>query len=120
MRRFRSQRGEGQLGCVVGLLLLLAAIFVAYKMVPIKVKAAGLRGEVVDEAKHAGTRNNEQITKAILRKAEMEGLPVARDNVRIHRSANTIRVEVEYVVPVEFPGFTYEWNFRHTAENPIF
>ena len=120
MRRFRSQRGEGQFGCVVGLLLLLAAIFVAYKMVPIKVKAAELRGEVVDEAKHAGTRNDEQITKAILRKAEQTGLPVSRDNIRISRSSNMIRVDVEYVVPVEFPGFTYEWNFHHSAENPIF
>ena len=44
MRRFRSQRGEGQLGCVVGLVLLLVGVFVAYKMVPIKVKAAELRG----------------------------------------------------------------------------
>ncbi|HUP48504.1 MAG TPA: hypothetical protein VNA04_06920 [Thermoanaerobaculia bacterium] len=120
MRRFRSQRGEGQFGCVVGLLLLLAAIFVAYKMVPIKVKAAELRGEVVDEAKHAGSRGDDRIMKAILLKAEQTGLPVTKENVRIHRSANTIRVEVEYVVPVEFPGFTYEWSFRHVAENPIF
>ena len=120
MRRFRSQRGEGQFGCVVGLLLLLAAIFVAYKMEPIKVKAAELRGEIVDEAKHAGTRKDPQIIKAILLKAEQNGLPVTRDDIKIVRAANTIRVDVEYVVPVEFPGYTYEWHFHHSAENPIF
>ena len=120
MRRFRSQRGEGQLGCVVGLVMLLAAIFVAYKMVPVKVRAAALRGEIVDEAKSAGVRNDEQIRRNIIRTAEANDLPVGRENIEIFRSANTIRVEVSYEVPVEFPGYTYTWQFHHTAENPIF
>lgn len=120
MRRFRSQRGEGQLGCVVGLLVLLAAIFVAYKMVPVKVKAAELRGEVVDEAKSAGVRSDEQIARNILRTAEANNLPVSKEDIQITRTANTIRVEVNYTVPIEFPGYTYNWDFRHVAENPIF
>ena len=119
MRRFR-ERGEGQFGCVVALLLLLVAIFVAYKMVPVKVKAAELRGEVVDEAKNAGTRSDETILKSILAKAQQLELPVTADDVQVSRSGSRIHVVVQYVVPVEFPGFTYQWNFRHEAENPIF
>lgn len=119
MRRFR-ERGEGQFGCVVALLLLLAAIFVAYKMVPIKVKAAELRGEVIDEAKNGGTRNDSTIIKTILNTASRLNLPVQKEDIEIHRSAHDIRIRVEYVVPIEFPGFTYEWKFRHEAENPIF
>jgi hypothetical protein len=120
MQRFRGQRGEGQLGCVVGLLVLLAAIYVAYKMVPIKVKSAQVRGEVVDEAKSAGMRGDEQIAKNILRVAEAEGIPLTREDIEISRVANTIRVEVTYTIPIEFPGYTYNWEFHHVAENPIF
>ena len=120
MRRFRSQRGEGQLGCVIGLLLLLVAIFVAYKMVPVKVRAAALRGEIVDEAKSAGVRSDEAITRNIIRTAEQNDLPVGRENIEISRTSSTIRVEVTYEVPVEFPGYTYNWSFHHVAENPIF
>lgn len=120
MRRFRSQRGEGQFGCVVALLLLLVAIFIAYKMVPVKVKAAELRGEVVDEAKNGGVRGDDQIIKTILAVAERNNLPVSKEDIQISRTSNSIRVEVNYTVPVEFPGFTYQWNFRHVAENPIF
>ena len=40
MRRNRREKGEGQLGCLVGLIILALAVFVAWKMVPIKVKAA--------------------------------------------------------------------------------
>ena len=120
MRESRIQRGEGQFGCVVALLLMLAAIFFAYKIIPVKVRAAELRGVVVDEAKNAGARTDQRIIRAILEKAEQEGLPVTKESITIHRTASTIRVDVEYMVPVEFPGYTHEWNFHHVAENPIF
>lgn len=120
MRGFRGQRGEGQFGCVVGLILMLIAAFVAYKMVPIKVRAAELRQEVVDEAKSAGTHNDKRIMAIILKKAEDVNLPVAEENVDINRHGDNIVVDVQYVVPVEFPGFTYQWKFHHRAENPIF
>ena len=120
MRRYRGQRGEGQFGCVIGLILLLAGVFVAYKMIPIKVKAAELRQEVVDEAKSAGTHGDDRIRQAIVAKAEQQGLPVSEGDVKISRGGNVITVDVQYVVPVEFPGFTYQWQFHHHAENPIF
>ncbi|HET7712740.1 MAG TPA: hypothetical protein VFL80_12480 [Thermoanaerobaculia bacterium] len=105
---------------MVGAVILLIAIFVAYKMVPVKVKAAELRQTVVDEAKSAGTHNDDRIRKAILATAEKEQLPVTEDNIKISRTGNTIEVIVEYVVPVEFPGYIHQWKFRHRAENPIF
>jgi hypothetical protein len=121
MRRRRwSERGEGQMGCLVGVALMAIAIFIAYKMVPIKVRAAELRQEVVDQAKAAGMRGDDRIMAAILRKAQDENLPVTEDNVQIHRTANTISVDVDYVVPVDFPGYKYQWGFHHHAENPIF
>lgn len=120
MLRNRRERGEGQFGCLVGLALLLVAALVAYKMIPIKVKAAEMRDVVVDEAKSAGQHTNKQMTQAILLKAEQLEFPVSEQNIVIKRAANTVRVDVEYVVPVEFPGYTYQWKFHHSSENPIF
>lgn len=121
MRRNRqSERGEGQLGCVFGLILMLLAILVAYKMIPIKVKAAELRQTVVDEAKSAGTHSDSVILQSILAKADSLKLPVTEDDVTINRKSGSISVEVQYTVPVQFPGYTYNWRFRHFADNPIF
>jgi hypothetical protein len=120
MRRYRFQRGEGQGGCVVGIVLLLIGVFIAYKLIPVKVKAAELRQTVVDEAKMAGTRSDNRIMTGILRKAEELRLPVTEDNVKINRGNNQIRVDVRYVVPIDFPGYVYKWNFHHSADNPIF
>ena len=120
MRRSRREAGEGQIGCLVGLVLLLIAIFIAWKVIPIKVRAADLRQTVVDEAKSAGTHNNAQITKYILAKAQDVDLPVTEDNIKINRRQNDITVDVDYTVPIEFPGYTYIWHINHHAENPIF
>ena len=120
MRRNRREAGEGNFGCLVGIILLLAAVFVDYKMIPLKVRAAELRQVIQDEAKSAGTHSDERIKKAILLKADENRLPVGEDNIQISRKANDIWIDVEYTVPVKFPGFTYQWKQHHHYENPIF
>jgi hypothetical protein len=119
-RRKRSERGEGQMGCIFGLVLMAIGIFIAWKLVPIKVRAAELRQEVIDQAKAGGMRSDDRIMAAILRKAEEDNLPVTQDDVKIHRTNNNITVDVDYVVPVDFPGYKYNWEFHHHAENPMF
>lgn len=120
MLRNRRERGEGQFGCLVGLVFLLIAGLIAYKMIPVKVKSADLRDTVKDYAKSAGQFNDKAINQAIVEKAKALELPVTENDIKINRRPNDIKVEVNYTVPVKFPGFTYNWKFRHTAENPIF
>jgi len=119
MRRF-TERGEGQFGCIVGLIILIAAGWIAFKMIPVKVKAADLRRTVTDSARSAGQLKDPAIRGNILNKARALELPVTNQDIKIQRQRERIRVEVNYVVPVEFPGYTHQWSFRHVAENPIF
>ena len=120
MRIRRRERGESQFGCLFGLILLGIAIFVAYKMIPVKVKAAELRQTVVDEAKSAGTHNDDRIRGAILAKARDNKLPVTEDDIKIVRGNGEITVTVTYTIPIVFPGYTYNWHLQHEATNPIF
>lgn len=120
MSRSHAQRGEGKLGCLLGLVLLAVAGLVAYRLIPLKVKTADLRETVIDEARSAGSRDDNSIRQAIYQQAVRLELPVTPEMVKIRRANAYIYVEVDYTVPVEFPGFTYKWNFHHQAENPIF
>ena len=120
MLRNRRERGEGQFGCLVGVVLLLVVGLICYKMIPVKVKSADLRDTVKDYSKSAGQFNDASIRNAILEKAKTLDLPVKEDDVKINRRSNEITVEVDYTVPVKFPGYTYNWKFHHKAENPIF
>ena len=120
MLRRHRERGESNFGCLIGVVLLLLGILIAYKMIPIKVKAAEMRDVVTDEARSAGTHTDKVILGNILDQARKLELPVSEENVTINRRANDIKVDVKYTVPVTFPGYTYNWNFHHSAENPIF
>lgn len=119
-RRTSQQRGEGQLGCIFGLIVLLAASYVAFKMIPVKIRAVELRDEITDTARAAGMYQDAQIRKNILAKAEELDLPLDKSDLIVRRGNNRIYIEATYTVPVEFPGFTYEWTFNHVAQNPIF
>jgi type III secretion system FlhB-like substrate exporter len=118
--RLRRERGESQVGCLFGLIILALAVFVAYKMIPVKVKAAELRQVVEDEAKSAGTHDDGRIRDTILNKAKDNKLPVTENNISITRAHSEITVDVDYIIPVDFPGFTYQWHIHHHAQNPIF
>ncbi len=114
------EKGEGQFGCLIGIVVLLVAGVLAYKMIPIKVKAADLRDTVVDEAKSAGQHDEVVIRRNILQKAKDLNFPVTDENIEISRKSTYVIIDVKYTVPVDLPGYTYNWNFHHHAENPIF
>ncbi|MEA2336787.1 MAG: hypothetical protein QOE82_794 [Thermoanaerobaculia bacterium] len=119
MRNSRRQRGESQFGCLIGLILLGLAIFVAWKMIPVKVKTAELRQTVVNEAHSAGTHSDDRIRGAILAKARENNLPVTEQDVTIVRGNGEITVTCEYTVPIAFPGYTYNWHLKHEERAPI-
>ena len=119
-RRSRHEAGEGQLGCVFGIVLLIVAIFIAFKIVPVKANMADLRQTITDEGKSAGTHSDAVIMKSILTKAESENLPVTEDDVTIKRAGNNIYIDVDYTVPVRFPGYVYQWHEHTHVENPVF
>jgi len=119
-RRNRWELGEGNLGCLVGLIFLLLGVFVAYKLIPVKVKAAEMRQIVVDEAKSAGTHGDDKIRAEIMFKAKENDLSIGENDIQITRQANSIKVQVDYIVPVDFKVTVYQWHLHHEAENPIF
>lgn len=120
MNRRRHQSGEGQAGCIISLLLLLAVAFIAFKLVPVKVKAAEFRQELVDEAKSGSLRKDKQIRANLMDKASELGIPLEDQNLKISRSRSQITIEAKYTVPVEFPGYTHMWEFDPSYSTPLF
>ncbi|HVT04065.1 MAG TPA: hypothetical protein VHL58_11910 [Thermoanaerobaculia bacterium] len=121
MRRFKkSESGEGKGGCIFGLILLVAAIFIAYKLIPVKVRASELRQTTEDAAKSAGSMNESQIRNMIIHKGRELELPVDEEQVKVNKTSERVVIDVSYTVPVQFPGYLYLWHFSHHADNPVF
>lgn len=121
MARRTAERGESNLGCIIWLVVLALAVLISWKMIPVKVNSAELADYMVEVAQFKSARTPpEEIKKMILTRASELNIPLAKENVTVVRTGDRIRMSVDYTVPVEFPGYTYNWHFRHEVDRPIF
>lgn len=117
----RSERGEGNLGCILWLLALGLAILIAWKMVPVKLQSTELYDYMDELAKFsAATVPPDELRKRILDRAAQLQIPLQKEKIRVERNGDRIYMEVDYTIPVEFPGYTYQWNFHQKLDRPIF
>jgi hypothetical protein len=120
-RRRTAQSGEGNLGCIIWSLVLGLAILISWKMIPVKVSSAEMADYLVEVAQfQSAQKAPEDIKKIILLRASELNIPLAKENVTVVRAGDRIRMTVEYTIPVDFPGYTYNWHFRHEIDRPIF
>lgn len=115
-----NQKGEGRLGCVMGVLLLCLALFVAYKLIPAKIQAAEMRDVVQDASRSASGKSMATIKKEIFTRAKELKVPLNESDIVITRRNEFIRVEVKYEVQIQFPGFVWNKEYDFEAENPVF
>jgi hypothetical protein len=121
MSRRIAERGEGNLGCIVWLLVLGLAVMISWKMIPVKVSSAELFDFMDELARFNAARETpEEIRKKIIGRAGELGITLDKENVSVVKNGDRIRMTVEYTVPVEFPGYTYNWNFHHELDRPVF
>lgn len=117
----RGEAGEGRLGCIFWTLVLVVGIVIAWQMIPVKVRTAEFYDYMVDQANFAASASAEGLKKRILTKANDLDLPVGPKNLTVTKERERIKMHTEYTVVVEFPfGFTYEWEFVHDVDRPIF
>lgn len=120
MIRLHSRQGEGKLGCIIWLLVLGAVVLVAAKLIPVKIRSAELYDFMEEQAMFAARTSPEEIKKRILgRAAELE-LPLDKKNLSVERKAGRVRMRATYSVPIELPGYTFEWPFEHILDRPVF
>jgi hypothetical protein len=121
MPRRRAERGEGNLGCVFWLLLLGIAVLIAWKAVPVKLQSTHLYDHMDELAKFAAANTPpDELEKRILHRAKELNIPLQKKDVNVERNGDRIYMDVQYTIPVEFPGYTYQWHFRHKLDRPIF
>lgn len=120
MFRRTGERGEGNLGCILWLIVLAVAIGFSWKAVPVKIASAELYDYMVEQAKFAHNAKPDVIKKRILHKARELNLPLDSKNLKVERIGDRIRMNAEYTVPVEYPGYTWNWKFEHNVDRGIY
>ncbi len=120
LKRSFGARGEGNVGCILWALVFILVVFVAWKMVPVKVASAKFHDFMDEQGKFAKDTPQERIYKSIRDKADELDIPLDPKALEVHRTNDYIKMKVRYTIPVEFPGYTYQWKFEHVVDRPIF
>lgn len=121
MPRRTAERGEGNLGCIVWLLVLAIAVMISWKMIPVKVNNAELVDYMTEVAQfQSAQKTPEEISKMIIARASELGISLTKENITVTKTRDRVRMTVDYTQPVQFPGYTYNWHFRHELDRPIF
>jgi hypothetical protein len=103
------------------LLVLGLAVLLSWKLIPVKVQSAELADYMVEVAQfQSAQKPPDDLKKLILGRASELGIPLDKENVTVVRTGDRIRMSAEYTIPVDFPGYTYNWHFRHEVDRPIF
>lgn len=119
----RDQRGEGKIGLILVVLVLVSVGYLAIKWVPVRTQNA----EFVEFVERAGQRfsigelNEETLVAAILEYATREHIPVTEPNVNIDARQDKVIISVKYHVDIPLVGGkTWTQNYDIRTETPRF
>jgi hypothetical protein len=117
-----TERGDSNIGCLVGLVVLAVAVVVAIKIIPVKISVAEFKDFIVRQAEQASLprHDDEVIATALLRKAQELRLPIGKEQIKVWRSDSMVYVEVKYRVVLNLLVTNYNWNIEEKVERNLF
>ena len=122
MRRTRSTRGAANVGCIVWLIILGLVGYVLYKVVPVKIATSEFFDTMQEQASFGSIKDPKFIEYEILKKAEELQLPVKKENLKITKMRDAIKVEAHYEITIDFFSgvYKYVWKFDPVVIRPLF
>jgi len=113
--------GAGRVGCAIWLALLAITVFIAFKIVPVKVKTSEFYDAMQEQAQFGSIKGDASIQGELYRKAQELQIPLKKDEIQVHRDMSYVYVEVHYQLPIEFPLYgTYVWREDDKVQRPLF
>jgi hypothetical protein len=116
-----SEGGSAQVKFVLVMAILIATAYAGYLYVPVAYQAYVLKDAMqhnVDQAS-AMAYPPSWVHEQLVKNGPEYGLPADAAITPIQED-NRVEVRVQFTRPIEFPGFTYEYEFDHTARSTKF
>jgi hypothetical protein len=117
----KSEMGGARLKFIVVMAILISGAYAGYLYVPVAFQAYQYKDLMQHYVDVAGAQGKPPSWAAIqLQKSGPEyAVP---DNVVITPTAKEMRIELraQYSIPIEFPGYTYNYEFDHTVKSTAF
>jgi hypothetical protein len=117
--RSRSQRGEGKMRAIVFTVVLVLAIFLAFKLVPPYVSEYQLQDKMQEQARFGivNRYSEEQVRDNVFKVVQDLELPIKREDIKVSVTLATVKISLEYTVPVDLLFYSTELHFSPSSEN---
>lgn len=113
------QRGAGQLKTVVFILVLLLAVYVAFKLVPPYISEYQLQDKMQELARFGivNRYSEEQVRENVFKTVQDLDIPVKREDIKVIVTQATCKISLDYTVPVDLLFYSTELHFSPSSEN---
>lgn len=114
----KAQRGEGRAKAIVYTLIFVAAIYVAWKVVPAYVNEYQLKDKINEQARFAVVNrySEDQIRDILYKTIEDLDIPAKREDIKVEHTNHGLLISVNYSVPVDLKFYKTELNFSPSSE----
>lgn len=113
----------GSIKLIFGVFVIVAAVYLGAELAPPYFSNYQFEDVIKTEAQLAtySTKPEEAIRDTVFKKAQELEIPVARDQIKVHRNGpagtGTVMIEAPYVVHVNLPGYPLDLHFDPSIKN---
>jgi hypothetical protein len=117
----QNERGGARLKFIIAIVVFAVVIYVGYQYVPVAIDAYYFKDSMQNKVDMAAAQGYEPtwVTEQLV-KSEPEYHVPPDAVITPGRNDNRIEVRVQFTRPISFPGFTYKYEFDHTAKSTTF
>lgn len=121
MRMTSNERGGARLKFIIAITVFAAVAYTGYLYVPVAVDAYYFKDVMQNKVDLAATQGYEAAWIADqLNKSKAEYHVPQEAIITPGRNDQRMEVRVQFTRPISFPGFTYNYEFDHTAKSTTF
>lgn len=119
LRTLKNQRGEGKFKALFTLVILVLGIYCAVKLVPPYVAEYQLSDKIQEQARFAivNRYTEEQIRENVWKVMQDLEIPAKREDIKIVANMQTVKIAIDYIVPVDLLSYRVDLHFTPSSEN---
>ncbi len=109
-----------QVKALIGLFVVVAAFYVAFKLMPPYYNHMQFQDSVETEARqqsYAYGKSEDDIRANVIKKAAENDIQLAPEQVHVSRAGTEVDIEVDYTVHVDLPLYPLDLNFHAGSKN---
>jgi hypothetical protein len=114
----RSQLGSAKVKAILWTAIVAFAVYSAYKLIPVYIANYQLADKMVEESRFAVANRftEDQVRDIIYREVQDLGIPAKKEDIKVLASLQTVRISLDYTVPVDLLFYHMDLHFTPSSE----